>query len=406
MSRGLERQKKKPPPWCHVLHLSVVSYVSVLKRTRAAVTVQKNVRMWAARRSYQQQRSAALTIQSFRRAQVARKRYRQVRRKQQQQQQQQPPSEDGRFRKERLVLGRLFQMLLEQKAVVVQKWVRGWLERRRFRRALGAAVVLQCCVRCWRAKKALRSLRTEARSVQRLQKLNVGMENKIMQLQHKINEQVRRVSPIQPVWMTQRVTGSWRVTCTACVCVCTLPLQHREMAELSQLLCSAEALLASEREANGRRRLRSEQEAREQEEKIGAVWEELSLLQQELDDSRRDKAELEEQMKVDKEETQQVRPGIDLSTGNEKVFPQTCFPTELRTSQQALFLFVVRCSSLDDHLIESPDYHSHGSSAYNLLLLLYPHLSVIRITMSQGIFKLDLIVRKGKDFHCFPLRHR
>lgn len=203
--------------------------------------------------------------------------------------------------------------------------------------------------------------------------------------------------------------GHWELSCHVhgmCVCVCTLPLQHREMAELSQLLCSAEALLASEREANGRRRLRSEQEAREQEEKIGAVWEELSLLQQELDDSRRDKAELEEQMKVDKEETQQVRPGIDLSTGNEKVFPQTCFPTELRTSQQALFLFVVRCSSLDDHLIESPDYHSHGSSAYNLLLLLYPHLSVIRIAMSQGIFKLDLIVRKGKDFHSFPLRHR
>lgn len=82
-------------------------------------------------------------------------------------------------------------MMSEQKAVIIQKWVRGWLERRRYRRALKAAVLLQCCVRCWRAKKELKSLKTEARSVEHLQKLNVGMENKIIQLQHKINEQVR-----------------------------------------------------------------------------------------------------------------------------------------------------------------------------------------------------------------------
>lgn len=84
-------------------------------------------------------------------------------------------------------------MMFEQKAVIIQKWVRGWLERRRYTRALKAAVVLQCCVRCWRAKKELRSLKTEARSVEHLQKLNVGMEKKIIQLQHKINEQVRLI---------------------------------------------------------------------------------------------------------------------------------------------------------------------------------------------------------------------
>lgn len=81
-------------------------------------------------------------------------------------------------------------VMCERKAVVIQKWLRGWLERRRYRRALKAAVVLQCCVRCWRARKELKSLKTEARSVKHLQKLNVGMENKIIQLQHKVNEQV------------------------------------------------------------------------------------------------------------------------------------------------------------------------------------------------------------------------
>lgn len=82
-------------------------------------------------------------------------------------------------------------MLLERKAVIIQKWLRGWLERRRHRRASKAAVVLQCCVRRWRAKKELKSLKREARSVEHLQRLNVGMENKIIQLQHKINQQVR-----------------------------------------------------------------------------------------------------------------------------------------------------------------------------------------------------------------------
>lgn len=81
-------------------------------------------------------------------------------------------------------------MMFEQKAVILQKWARGWLARRRYGRAVRAAIVLQCCVRCWRARKELKSLKSEARSVEHLQKLNVGMEKKIMQLQHKINQQV------------------------------------------------------------------------------------------------------------------------------------------------------------------------------------------------------------------------
>lgn len=82
------------------------------------------------------------------------------------------------------------QLMFEQKAVVIQKWVRGWLDRRHYRRTLTAIVLLQSCVRRRRAKKDLKKLKVEARSVEHFKKLNVGMENKIMQLQHKINEQV------------------------------------------------------------------------------------------------------------------------------------------------------------------------------------------------------------------------
>lgn len=80
--------------------------------------------------------------------------------------------------------------MFEQKALVIQKWVRGWLARRRYRRTLAFVILLQSCVRRMRAKKELKKLKLEARSVEHFKKLNVGMENKIMQLQHKINEQV------------------------------------------------------------------------------------------------------------------------------------------------------------------------------------------------------------------------
>lgn len=75
--------------------------------------------------------------------------------------------------------------------MILQKNVRGWLQRRKFRRARAAAVVMQCGFRRLQAKKQLKQLKIEARSAERLKKLNTGMENKIVQLQRKMDEQVR-----------------------------------------------------------------------------------------------------------------------------------------------------------------------------------------------------------------------
>lgn len=88
--------------------------------------------------------------------------------------------------------------MFEKKAAIIQKWVKGWLTRRRYRRSVAAIVLLQSCVRRMRAKKELKKLKVEARSVEHFKKLNIGMENKIMQLQHKIDEQVS----IARIWMT------------------------------------------------------------------------------------------------------------------------------------------------------------------------------------------------------------
>lgn len=75
--------------------------------------------------------------------------------------------------------------------MIIQKWVRGWLAKQHYRRTLAAVVLLQSCVRRIKAKKELRKLKVEARSVEHFKNLNVGMENKIVQLQQKLNEQVR-----------------------------------------------------------------------------------------------------------------------------------------------------------------------------------------------------------------------
>lgn len=88
----------------------------------------------------------------------------------------------------------LAQLVCEHKALLIQRWVRGFLARWRFRRIKRAVVYLQCCVRRMLARRELKKLKIEARSVEHFKKLNFGMENKIMQLQRKLDEQVSSVS--------------------------------------------------------------------------------------------------------------------------------------------------------------------------------------------------------------------
>lgn len=74
--------------------------------------------------------------------------------------------------------------------MIIQKRVRGWLARCWYKRCLVSIVYLQCCIRRMRARRELKKLKIEARSVEHFKKLNKGMENKIMQLQRRIDEQV------------------------------------------------------------------------------------------------------------------------------------------------------------------------------------------------------------------------
>ncbi|XP_067090448.1 unconventional myosin-Va-like isoform X1 [Osmerus mordax] len=214
--------------------------VKFMRRTKAAVVVQRNVRMWASRRRYQKLRQAAITVQCYLRAYRARQHY--------------------------------HKLLYEHKAVVVQRRVRGWLARRRYRRTLAAVVLLQSCVRRLSAKRQLKKLKVEARSVEHFKKLNVGMENKIMQLQRRVDE------------------------------------QHKENRELSERLGGQERSQAGESERLGREveRLRAaEEEARGKAERVPSLLEQLSFLRQELETTRGEKEAVEEQAKTYKQKMEQ-----------------------------------------------------------------------------------------------------
>uniref|UniRef100_A0A670KA25 Myosin VA n=1 Tax=Podarcis muralis TaxID=64176 RepID=A0A670KA25_PODMU len=127
-----------------------------LRRTKAAIIIQKFQRMYVVRKRYRRTLAGTLVLQSYLRGYIARKKYQ--------------------------------QMLRGHKATIIQKHVRGWLARLRYHRSLEAIVYLQCCFRRMMAKRELKKLKIEARSVEHYKKLNVGMENKIMQLQRRIDD--------------------------------------------------------------------------------------------------------------------------------------------------------------------------------------------------------------------------
>uniref|UniRef100_A0A7M4F7K8 Unconventional myosin-Vb n=1 Tax=Crocodylus porosus TaxID=8502 RepID=A0A7M4F7K8_CROPO len=128
-----------------------------LRKTRAAIIFQKQYRMLRIFRAFQNIRQATITIQAFARGMFVRRVYHKI--------------------------------LLEHKTTIIQKHARAWLARKQFLRLRCATVVLQCYYRRMKAKQELKALKIEARSAEHLKRLNIGMENKVVQLQRKVDEQ-------------------------------------------------------------------------------------------------------------------------------------------------------------------------------------------------------------------------
>ncbi|XP_059362164.1 unconventional myosin-Va-like isoform X4 [Carassius carassius] len=212
-----------------------------LRRTRAAIIIQKYQRMYVQRTCYKRKQAAALAMQCILRAYMARQLYK--------------------------------ALLREHKAIIIQKMVRGWLARQWYKRSLKAIVYLQCCIRRMRAKRELKKLKIEARSVEHFKKLNIGMENKIMQLQRRIDE------------------------------------QNKENRGLSERLNSLEVSHAaeSERLRVELTRLRgAEEDAKNNANKVTSLLEEVERLRKDLQNTQKEKKAIEDWARTYQDEMEQM----------------------------------------------------------------------------------------------------
>ncbi|XP_036297566.1 unconventional myosin-Va isoform X11 [Pipistrellus kuhlii] len=239
-------------------------YAKFLRRTKAATIIQKYWRMYVVHRKYKSKRAATIVLQSYLRGYLARNRYRKI--------------------------------LRDHKAVIIQKWVRGWLARIHYKRSLHAVIYLQCCLRRMLAKRELKKLKIEARSVERYKKLHIGMENKIMQLQRKVDE------------------------------------QNKDYKCLMEKLTNLEGVYNSETEKLRSDLVRlqlSEEEAKIATGRVLSLQEEVAKLRKDLEQTRSEKKSIEERADRYKQETEQV-----VSTLKEE-------NTLLKQEKEALNLLIV-----------------------------------------------------------------
>lgn len=75
-------------------------------------------------------------------------------------------------------------------ALIIQTAVRGWICRQKYLQDRRHVIIAQNAIRRFLARRKLRRLKQEARSVEHVKKLNKGLENKIISLQQRIGELV------------------------------------------------------------------------------------------------------------------------------------------------------------------------------------------------------------------------
>lgn len=102
-------------------------HTQFLRETRAAIRIQKRIRGFLCKTKYIRLRHTTLAIQCHCRGQTARRAY--------------------------------MQLLYKNKAVVIQRYARGWLARREFSRSIRHIVITQAAIRQWLAQRELKRLK-------------------------------------------------------------------------------------------------------------------------------------------------------------------------------------------------------------------------------------------------------
>uniref|UniRef100_A0A0N5B614 Myosin motor domain-containing protein n=1 Tax=Strongyloides papillosus TaxID=174720 RepID=A0A0N5B614_STREA len=138
--------------------------IKYLQMYRAAIEIQSKWRGYYHRQNYKKVCKSVLVIQTYYRRNVAKKEYMRQR--------------------------------YEQAALTIQRYARGWLVRKEQIERTRKIIKVQCLVRRWLARRKLRELKIEAKSVGHLQKLNKGLENKIISLQQKLDIAVSNIEVV------------------------------------------------------------------------------------------------------------------------------------------------------------------------------------------------------------------
>ncbi|KAK2149285.1 hypothetical protein LSH36_457g02032 [Paralvinella palmiformis] len=85
----------------------------------------------------------------------------------------------------------------EAKAIVIQKYIRSYLARKHYEMVRHGIIKLQAHVRRRAAKKELKKLKIEARSVEHIRMVAKGLENKIIELQQKLDERGKEITVLR-----------------------------------------------------------------------------------------------------------------------------------------------------------------------------------------------------------------
>jgi myosin V len=70
----------------------------------------------------------------------------------------------------------------ERAAITIQRYSRGTVQRQKFLSVRGKIILAQCCVRRFLARKELKTLREEARSISHIKEVSYQLENKVIDL--------------------------------------------------------------------------------------------------------------------------------------------------------------------------------------------------------------------------------
>ncbi|XP_025081332.1 unconventional myosin-Va-like isoform X4 [Pomacea canaliculata] len=136
-----------------------------LRRTKAAINIQTMWRCYRERKAYRETFKAIVVLQAHIRAQFARRQYR--------------------------------GLLEEHKAVLIQAHIRAFLMRRKFRLVLRGIILVQSHYRRRKARLQLKLLKIEAKSVEHIKVVNKGLENKIIELQQKLDERAKELNVLK-----------------------------------------------------------------------------------------------------------------------------------------------------------------------------------------------------------------